>query len=88
MDKEKLKFLIWDYGFACQDLGYHTGMEEDDPIYIKVCDKAENARGRLVDFIDSASQTSNATDTIKPCSNCGAIKIMNINYCAGCGEEK
>ncbi len=51
MDKEKLGRLIWEYAIACQDLGYHSGMEEDDPIYIKAAKTAEDARIKLVDFI-------------------------------------
>lgn len=51
VDKEKLMWLICLYANARQSLGYHSGMEEDDPIYIKAAKTAEDARVKLVDFI-------------------------------------
>ena len=51
IDKEKLRCLIWSYGDARQDLGYHNGLEGDDPLMIEVEDRLENARETLAKFL-------------------------------------
>lgn len=81
MDKEKLMWLIWDYSSACQNLGYHVGMAEDDPIYIATCKKAEDARIKLVNFIDSDFQDTASETEIKTES----VKSPEIDFCWKCG---